>query len=643
MARKLLIPLSAAVAGALIAASPAAAATVTDCKGLQPALDNESESTVTLVQGLTCTGSWELPSRTITLQGAGTGATLRGDGESRILSGFNIGRATIRNLHFEHGRAFDSGGAIGIEGHNGVTISDSSFTDNDAGGSGGAVSVDMVGPRFQLQRTAQGGSQPVRVTITGNDFGGGSDARNTSQGGGGALSVSDDGPVVVSGNTFEGNTTHGSGGGANVSFCGTATIADNTFQGNNADGTPVLDRVAASVVFGGHAAGGGLAIGANQCFFQQPAQEGRQPAEAPPVQSTVEQTGNTFEANTITTGDNGNGQGAGEFAQFVELSSTDDVFDANEMGQGTIGAGGGLFVQPFGNVSLRNFVATANKMESGNGGGVGVGGFGDTLSIVHGTIAANAIGEGSGSGVFGQRGQSLLVDNSIIHGNTGGPEISGFQQSQPTRVAEGVAPGGVEIDYSLVCGADGKTPPSGDGNICADPKLANAAAGDVHQTAASPTLDKASRQLSGSLTKDFEGQDRFQDYRRSGTAVPDIGADEAPAPPLPQPQSQTPQPAPAAAGGVLGTQAQSCASKRSFRIKLRNHGQKVVKATVIVNGKRVKVLRGKRLTSKVDLRGLPKGRYSVQIRLKLANGTTLIGVRRYFTCRPGRKSGPPPV
>jgi hypothetical protein len=114
-------------------------------------------------------------------------------------------------------------------------------------------------------------------------------------------------------------------------------------------------------------------------------------------------------------------------------------------------------------------------------------------------------------------------------------------------------------------------------------------------------------------------------------------------PPAPDTPQQPAAPAPPAAGGVLGTQARSCTSRRSFRIKLRNHGQKVVKATVIVNGKRVKVLRGKRLTSRVNLRGLQKARFSVRIKLELANGKTISGVRRYLTCTPGRKSGPPKV
>jgi hypothetical protein len=233
------------------------------------------------------------------------------------------------------------------------------------------------------------------------------------------------------------------------------------------------------------------------------------------------------------------------------------------------------------------------------------------------------------------------VDDSIVHGNTGGPEISGFRPFEDDRAAAGVSISGVEVDFTLAC-TDAGQAYEGDGNLCADPKLANAAGGDVHQTAASPTLEKASKELSGALTQDYEGNGRFLDYDRSGTAEPDMGADEAPAPALPAPTGGGSKPAPAASG-VLGTQARSCTSRRSFRIKLRNRGQKVVKATVLVNGKRVKVLRGKRLTSRVDLRGLPKGRFSVRIKLELADGKTISGVRRYYTCRPGRPSGPPKV
>jgi hypothetical protein len=290
-------------------------------------------------------------------------------------------------------------------------------------------------------------------------------------------------------------------------------------------------------------------------------------------------------------------------------------------------------------------VATANTIPDGEGGAINYAtdtSRGGSLELLHATIAANDAGDGEGGAIDGGDVDDLVVSNSIVHGNAGSEQISGFEPSgegSVTPLGE-VETGTRTVSFSLLC--DGSAPFAGEGNLCADPKLAGAAGGDVHQTAASPTLERASATLTGDLAEDYEGDARTLDYDKANGAQPDMGADEAPAPAVkPAPAAQ--QPAPAASGGVLGTQAKSCSSRRTFRIKLRNRGQKVVKATVIVNGKRVKVLRGKRLTSRVDLRGLPKGRFSVRITLKLANGKTISGVRRYYTCRPGRPSGPPEV
>jgi hypothetical protein len=63
---------------------------------------------------------------------------------------------------------------------------------------------------------------------------------------------------------------------------------------------------------------------------------------------------------------------------------------------------------------------------------------------------------------------------------------------------------------------------------------------------------------------------------------------------------------------------------------------------VRVNGKRVLVRRGRRLTSTVNLRGLPRGRFRVQIRLTLASGKTVTGTRRYRTCTKAENDGVPP-
>jgi hypothetical protein len=66
-------------------------------------------------------------------------------------------------------------------------------------------------------------------------------------------------------------------------------------------------------------------------------------------------------------------------------------------------------------------------------------------------------------------------------------------------------------------------PAAGNGNQTASPVFVNAAAGDFHQTAASPTIDAGVIALASSLT-DFEG-----DAREQGPSA-DIGADELPNP-----------------------------------------------------------------------------------------------------------------
>jgi hypothetical protein len=58
-----------------------------------------------------------------------------------------------------------------------------------------------------------------------------------------------------------------------------------------------------------------------------------------------------------------------------------------------------------------------------------------------------------------------------------------------------------------------------------------------------------------------------------------------------------------------------------------------------VNGRRVQVVRGARLTAPVDLRTLPKGRFKVDITVVTADGRRIKGTRRYRTCAPKRRGG----
>ena len=65
-------------------------------------------------------------------------------------------------------------------------------------------------------------------------------------------------------------------------------------------------------------------------------------------------------------------------------------------------------------------------------------------------------------------------------------------------------------------------------------------------------------------------------------------------------------------------------------------------AVVRVNGKKVKVVRGKRLRAPVRLKGLPKGTIRVRITIRLANGRKISGVRTYHTCIPKLPGDGPP-
>ena len=84
--------------------------------------------------------------------------------------------------------------------------------------------------------------------------------------------------------------------------------------------------------------------------------------------------------------------------------------------------------------------------------------------------------------------------------------------------------------------------------------------------------------------------------------------------------------------------ARSSASRRHFSIRLGvRHRVHLVSARVYVNGRRVKVLRGGRLRSTVNLRGLPRGRVTVKVVGRTRGGRRYVATRRYRTCTPKPK------
>jgi hypothetical protein len=124
---------------------------------------------------------------------------------------------------------------------------------------------------------------------------------------------------------------------------------------------------------------------------------------------------------------------------------------------------------------------------------------------------------------------------------------------------------------------------------------------------------------------------RFLSGSEGGSAPP---APRAPTPlPTPAPPAPHRTPLPKLTSFVTLPSAKRCVSRRHFKIHIRQpKGLKIVKATVALNKKRVATRTGKRVTSVIDLRSLPKGTFTVKITVTTADKRTITGTRSYHTC-----------
>ncbi|HEX5853204.1 MAG TPA: hypothetical protein VFY36_08930 [Solirubrobacteraceae bacterium] len=109
-----------------------------------------------------------------------------------------------------------------------------------------------------------------------------------------------------------------------------------------------------------------------------------------------------------------------------------------------------------------------------------------------------------------------------------------------------------------------------------------------------------------------------------------VASDSAPCPT----RASVPEtPVPGTGGVVTVPPNHACNSHRSFTIHVAQiKGVVYRRATIYVNGRRVKTLRGSRISVPVDLRGLPKGRYTVKIVVTTDTGRRITVTRTYHTC-----------
>ncbi len=161
-------------------------------------------------------GTLTLPAYTL-LQGATSGSgsgltniiTVDGSSSGTILTqNSGVVQSAINNLTFTHGNAPSLGGAISMNGT--LTIANSTFTANQAGSSGGAI-------------TNAGGT----LAISGSTFN-----NNMAQSAyGGAIDNYSNGILQISNSTFVGNYAASDGGAIYTN--GTATIVNTTLTGNS--------------------------------------------------------------------------------------------------------------------------------------------------------------------------------------------------------------------------------------------------------------------------------------------------------------------------------------------------------------------------------------------------------------------------
>ncbi len=556
MAKRSGVFVGAALALGLLAAPAGAVETTVGCAGLQGALSAaKAGDRITLDELCTSGFPYTLPAVQLTLAGT-PGAGF--DGGSVVQLEGSGSSPTIEGLVFEnaHSSGTSSGGALTLnlapsgatvtlahdtfandvasEGEGGgarintgsatVAVNDSTFTGDTAAGAGGALAIFANG-----------------ASLSGDTFTGDS-ASGASARGGGLLVDTSEGPIALSDSRFNGNTANGAGGGAELATA-TAQAVGFTLVGNTFADNGVSDPAGANK--GGSYLGGGLSL----------AGQGAQPAGAV-------QRANTFDANSISfKAAPISAWGGGESTFRTALQSTGDRFTnntlqppsaaTNEKADRVFGWGAGLSMAQCGDTTeeppaepnvvstLSDAVVAGNTLLSGpsaNGAGIYVGIVCKiaytTLQMNDSTVAGNVVSGASGpvAGISGGPRDVLGLTNTIVYGDAGGPELGGFQ---------GLA--GVSATYSDVC--SGSAPFAGAGNICADPRLVGPGPGgaDVHETAASPTLERGSNALipAGLGTDAFGGPRVLGPILCAGSpaAVVDIGAAEFayPAPSCPPP------------------------------------------------------------------------------------------------------------
>lgn len=87
------------------------------------------------------------------------------------------------------------------------------------------------------------------------------------------------------------------------------------------------------------------------------------------------------------------------------------------------------------------------------------------------------------------------------------------------------------------------------------------------------------------------------------------------------------------ASSIVLPKAATCASRRVVTIRFNApKGKSFTGAKILLHGKTIKTLKGGDVKAKVSLKGLPRGRFTLEVRATTADGKHLTSTRHYVTC-----------
>jgi parallel beta-helix repeat protein len=427
---------------------------------------NRSGSVVTAPPGATATtriDGFTITNGTGTPSGDGPLYGLHGGGLYASYSSPTIANNTITGNTASVGQG--RGGGVYVSSSS-PTITNNSIRGNTASNSGGGLEL--------------GGSSATVAnnTITGN-----------SADDGGGLSLSSSSPTIAN-NTITGNSAD-DGGGLYVRYFSSPTIANNTIASNSASSrggglflvyhssaTIANNAITGNTVTGDYGDGGGLSL----------------------YDSSATIANNSITGNTLT--------GSGGFGGGLYLSGSSAMITNNSIrGNTSSNSGGGLELYDS-SPTIANNTITGNSA-SFAGGGLSLAY--SSPAITNNTVTGNGAQDGGALYVYSS--SSTTIANTIVAFNSSG--IRGMNGNPALR--NNCVYGNTAYNYL------GLTDPTGtDGNISADPHLAELAYGNTHLQPDSPCANTGANADAYGDT-DIDRQPRI--YPEGGTV--DIGADES--------------------------------------------------------------------------------------------------------------------